>query len=341
MSAARTARRTAGKPGSADAPHPPTIPHEIEKSRKDVLDLTLRNPLLNFRPTKRRGVQVTDELSRELFALLVRGERVMYFLPAQESQTPAANHHTSHAPSPDDPLDADPSDDSTAPPDEDPHHHIPRELLALLAEPLTPPDEPLAHQTDNKLQTALTLPQLNLRLRETFRQARLSIEEQGVNILYLALGILKWYESDTSTTERRAPLILIPVQLARSSVRENFKLTWTKDEIEANLSLEAKLKQEFNVRLPEMPAEDDLDVEDYLTRVEKAVAKKDRWSVERNEVHLNFFSFSKLLIYKDLDPETWPEGSQPADHPAGAAALRQRRIHAGAARHRRGRAHRR
>ena len=84
--------------------------------------------------------------------------------------------------------------------------------------------------------------------------------------------MLRWYESDTSTTERRAPLLLIPVQLARSSVRENFKLTWTKDEIEANLSLEAKLKQDFNVRLPEMPAEHDLDVEGYLTRVEKAVA---------------------------------------------------------------------
>ena len=298
-------------------PHTPTIPHEIEKSRKDVLDLSLRNPLLNFRPTKRRGVQVTHELSHQLFTILVRGERVMYFLPTQEAQTPAANHHTSHAPSPDDPRNAHPP--ATHPPTPtshpDPHHHIPRELLALLAEPPTPPDEPQAHHTDNKLQTALTLPQLNLRLRETFRQARLSIEEQGVNILYLALGILTWYESDTSTTERRAPLILIPVQLARSSVRENFKLTWTRDEIEANLSLEAKLKQEFNVRLPEMPAEHDLDVEDYLARAEKAVAKKDRWSVERNEVHLNFFSFSKLLIYKDLDPETWPEGSQPADHP--------------------------
>ena len=127
--------------------------------------------------------------------------------------------------------------------------------------------------------------------------------------------MLRWYESDSSTTERRAPLVLIPVQLARSSVRENFKLTWTKDEIEANLSLEAKLKQDFNVRLPEMPPEHDLDVEGYLSRVEKAVAKKGRWSVERNDVHLNFFSFSKLLIYKDLDPETWPEGNQPAEHP--------------------------
>ena len=274
-----------------------SVRNEIEKSRRDVLDLTLRNPLLNFRPTKRRGIEVVDERSRELFRILVRGERVMYFLPAAEGQEPAAQAHTSPD-APDDPFD-----------------DIPPELLALLAEPADDPDETAARHTDNKLQTALTLASLNVRLRESFRQARLSIEEQGVNILYLALGMLRWYESDSSTTERRAPLVLVPVQLARSSVRENFKLTWTKDEIEANLSLEAKLKQDFNVRLPEMPPEHDLDVEGYLTRVEKAVAKQPRWSVERNEVHLNFFSFSKLLIYKDLDPETWPEGNQPAEHP--------------------------
>ena len=56
-------------------------------------------------------------------------------------------------------------------------------------------------------------------------------------------------------------------------------------------------------------------MEDYLFRVEKAVAKRERWAVAHDEVHLNFFSFSKLLIYKDLDAETWPGGSQPADHP--------------------------
>ena len=127
--------------------------------------------------------------------------------------------------------------------------------------------------------------------------------------------MLRWYESDSSDTERRAPLVLIPVKLARSGVREYFKLSWTKDEIEPNLSLEAKLKQDFNVRLPEMPSEDDLDVDDYLARVERAVARQPRWSVERNEIHLNFFSFSKLLIYKDLDPASWPDENRPADHP--------------------------
>ena len=45
---------------------PACIREAIEKSRRDVLDLSLRNPLLNFRPSKRRGLEVVDELSREL-----------------------------------------------------------------------------------------------------------------------------------------------------------------------------------------------------------------------------------------------------------------------------------
>ena len=224
-----------------------SIRQELEKSRRDVLDLTLRNPLLNFRPTKRRGIHVVDERSRELFRILVggpvpdgsssRSPRVMYFLPAAQETAPTAAGAQA----------AGDIDD------------IPSELLAMLGEPDDDLDEAAARHTDNKLQTALTRAALNVRLRATFRQARLSIEEQGVNILYLALGMLTWYESESSSIERRAPLILIPVQLTRSSVRENFKLRWTGDDIEANLSLEAKLKQDFGVRLPDMPAEEDLD----------------------------------------------------------------------------------
>ena len=290
-----------------------SIRQELEKSRLDVLDLSLRNPLLNFRPTKRRGIEVVDERSRELFRILVggpvpdgsssRSPRVMYFLSAAEEMAPR--------PTGDSAVDDSAVADLAVTDIDD----VPSELLAMLGEADADLDEAAARHTDNKLQTALPRAALNLRLRETFRQARLSIEEQGVNILYLALGMLTWYESESSGIERRAPLILIPVQLTRSSVRENFKLRWTGDDIEANLSLEAKLKQDFGVRLPEMPAEEDLDVEDYLLQVEKAVARRERWAVEHDEVHLNFFSFSKLLIYKDLDPETWPEEGRPADHP--------------------------
>ena len=264
----------------------PSISPEIEKSRRDILDISLRNPLLNFRPSKRRGLEVVDERSHEVFKILVQGERAMYFIPAPKGK------------------EVEESNEDVSP-----------ELLELLAEPTKDSQGPAARHTDNKLQTALNLASMNLHLRESVRQARLSIEEQGVNILYLSLGMLKWYESESSSEERRAPLVLIPVQLTQSSLRANFKLSWTKDEIEPNLSLDAKLRQDFHIRLPQMSSEADLVVDSYLDQVERAVEGQGRWSVEHDEIHLNFFSFSKLLIYKDLEPASWPEENQPEDHP--------------------------
>ena len=219
---------------------------------------------------------------------------------------------------------------------------IPAELLAILGEADDEPDEAAARHTDNKLQTALRarraqsaparIPSVRPASRSRNRGSTSSISPSGCSA---------WYESESSSTERRAPLILIPVQLARSGVRENFKLKWTGDDIEANLSLEVKLKQEFGVRLPEMPAEEDLDVEDYLSRVEKAVRRTGPVGgrSERGP--------PELLLLQQAAHLQGPgcgdlAGRKPAGRPpAGAAALRRRRIRAGAARHRRGRAHRR
>ena len=277
----------------------PSVAEKLEASRRDVLDLSLRNSLLNFRPSRLRGAEVVDELSREVFRMLVEKGRVMYFLPK-----------------PDEP---EPTEESAGDGDED--GDVPSELWTLLAEPEPETDsgEPASRHVDNKLQTSLDRATLSRRLLGTFRHARSSIEEQGVNTLYLALGLLRWYESENSELERSAPLILVPVRLDRSDVRHSFKLRWTGDEIEANLSLEAKLRNDFAVRMPEMPAEDDLDVEEYLDEVAAAVRRLKRWTVDRDAIHLGFFSFSKFLIYKDLDPTQWPEEEQPADHPVVGA----------------------
>jgi len=280
-----------------------TVAAKLEESRNDVLDLSLRNSLLNFRPSKRRGLQVADERSDQIFRILVGEERVMHFLPIPEELKPQTHLVPAGIPP------APNTDELTNPLDD-----ISPELLALLSESETNSGETAKRHTDNKLQTALTQTNLNLRLRETFRQARLSIEEQGVNILYLSLGMLRWYESDDSENERCAPLVLIPVQLNRSDTRAKFKLSWTKDTIEANLSLEEKLRRDFHTHLPEISAEDELNINEYLKKIGQAVKKQQRWSVKHDEIHLNFFSFSKLLIYKDMDPDVWPEEKKPANH---------------------------
>ena len=46
----------------------PIIP-KLEASRKELLDLELRNPLLNYRTLKTRGEEIMDELSSEVIRL--------------------------------------------------------------------------------------------------------------------------------------------------------------------------------------------------------------------------------------------------------------------------------
>lgn len=45
------------------------ITPKLEASRKELLDLGLRNPLLNYRTLKTRGVEIMDELPPEVFRL--------------------------------------------------------------------------------------------------------------------------------------------------------------------------------------------------------------------------------------------------------------------------------
>src|SRR3546814_8011060 len=80
--------------------------------------------------------------------------------------------------------------------------------------------------------------------------ARTLEEEQGVNILYLALGTLKWIDPTNTANIRFAPLILVPVALERGNAAEKFKLRWRQEEPAANLSLEAFLDKVHGIKLP-------------------------------------------------------------------------------------------
>lgn len=250
--------------------------NRLEASRSELLDLGLRNPLLNYRCLRARGVEVVDEKPAEVFRLLVREKKPFTFLSAGGDQ------------------------DFYNPP---------------------PEGTGEARFTDSRLQTELNVKQLHARLLATYYAARTFVEEQGVNILYLALGMLRWTEIDEPEKPYRAPLVLIPVELERSNARERFSLRYTDEELGGNDSLAAKLKADFGLAYPELPDPDDLDVGAYFDALQQAVSSRPGWSVERDTIALGFFSFGKFLMYRDLDPKNWPEESSPADHPVLAALL--------------------
>ncbi|HEX2533049.1 MAG TPA: DUF4011 domain-containing protein, partial [Chitinophagaceae bacterium] len=246
-----------------------TLRLRLEAARKELLDFSLRNPLLHYRRPATRGVSITGESADALYQLLVVQGRSLTFLPQPAVEQGA---------------------------------------LAMPA-----PSEEALH--DTRLQTADSEAVLQKRLLHTFYAARTAVEETGVNILYLVLGQLEWYESDAGEEARRAPLVLVPVRLERSGAADRFRLVPTGEETGDNLTLQAKLKNDFGLRLPELPEEEDLSLAAYFDAVAAAVAGRRRWQVVRDSVELGFFSFGKFMIYNDLSSDTWPAGRQPADHP--------------------------
>ena len=57
-----------------------------------------------------------------------------------------------------------------------------------------------------------------------YRQAHTFMEESGANVLYLAVGFLKWRQKD-ETADRYAPLVLMPVSLERGRADTDYTLT--------------------------------------------------------------------------------------------------------------------
>lgn len=261
----------------------PTI--KLERARTELLDLSARNRLLNIpRNSKNtRTIEVVDEKSSEVFRVLVKDGRAFTFLAGRASENELALKEEQQG-------------------EQD-------EEINELAQP---EDESMDERgvfnrhTDTKLQTKLTSKGLQKRLLDLYFDARTLEEEQGVNILFLTLGTLKWIDPTNAKNVRYAPLILVPVSLERGNAAEQFKLKWRQEEFASNLSLEAFLERVHKLKLPSFEVTDDFNVMDYLVAVADAISSKENWSVNADDIVLGFFSFSKFLMYRDLDPEMWP-----------------------------------
>lgn len=261
---------------------------KLERARTELLDLSARNRLLNIPRSAKsaKTLEIVDEQSQEIFRLLVRDQKAFTFLPGKSAGGPEET-----------------DDDS--------------EEIAELAQP---EDEGVDargvanRHADTRLQTRLTPAGLQKRLLDLFYDARTLEEEQGVNILFLALGTLKWIDPNNQANVRFAPLILVPVSLERGNAAEKFKLRWRQEDVSSNLSLEAYLDRIHGLKLPAFEAGDDFDLPAYVAAVGEAISAKAGWAVNENDVLLGFFSFAKFLMYRDLDPEIWPVEAKLGDH---------------------------
>ncbi|RYG35826.1 DUF3320 domain-containing protein [bacterium] len=286
---------------------PKVVASRLEEFRRNLLDVSLRNRLINFRTQTKAGkplekvVEVYGENPVELQRILIAEGKAMSFVGKPDPRPPKVQPT----------FEVDDYGDaaSLAALEEEAKHEL---------DTFVGTGQPMVDQTDLKLNTHDTVTALQRKLTKIHRDAKVAVEEQGANILFLALGNLVWFESPSSEEERRAPLVMLPVTLERTNAGA-FRLRWDGGELGGNLSIMAKLRAEFGIRLPEIPEEADMAA--YFTEVAGAVRSQSRWTVDREAVALGFFSYAKYLMYRDLDAAGWPTDAKPSDHEMLGALL--------------------
>jgi very-short-patch-repair endonuclease len=272
-----------------------TAEEGLDRIRKRLLDLTKRNPLLNYHHPKRSCIRIVNVEMDQVFEDLLGN--------TAESQT--------------------------------------QHKLRFQAVPRSPKDEPpdsaegkVVHQRDvledakksgwstsydlydapgaGELLCALQYrDELDRSIRLMDSKARTIIEESGTNMLYLVFGFLEWCESEDSDESHLAPLLMVPVQLERTRGAHLGTIEYTGDQLESNPSLAERLRHDFSLALPEY--EEEKSPGTYFAEFEHILKVKPRWKLRRF-LTLAFLSFTKILMYRDLDPARWPDGLL-AQHP--------------------------
>lgn len=156
---------------------------------------------------------------------------------------------------------------------------------------------------NKRLRSTLTETELSKSLKELYRSSKTSLEENGANTLYLALGLLRWYETDRSTKARYAPIVLLPVEMVRKSAKTGYVIRLRDDDPQMNVTMLEKLKQDHRIiisGLDPLPMDEKgIDLRRVFTTVRKAIMNQPKWDVLES-AYLGIFSFSQFVMWNDI-----------------------------------------
>lgn len=155
----------------------------------------------------------------------------------------------------------------------------------------------------NRIRTFLTEEELTKNLKNIYRAAKVSIEENGTNTLFLALGFLRWFESDLSEKARYAPIVLVPVDIVKNNKNKGYVLRSRQEDAQINITLLEYLRQIFEMKingLDPLPVDEHgIDLPLIFHTIRMAVMGKSRWNVE-NMAIIGLFSFGQFVMWNDI-----------------------------------------
>lgn len=263
----------------ADAPSAMSETHEIEETghvavgkqtiwERKLLDLSLRNNLLNTRVTK-NTLQLISAKVNELEDALAAGAEFQILAKPQDWDNELMSSGIYKALNASDPI------------------------MDLVKSELS----------QKRLYSYLNEETLQKSLTYLYRSSRLSLEENGANTLYLAIGLLRWLETPSSTRPRFAPILLVPIEIIRKSAAKGYVIRSRDEDTSLNITLLEMLRQDFGITvsgLDPLPTDDSgVDVAKVFSIIRHAIMSETGWDVEEQAVIGNF-SFNKFIMWNDI-----------------------------------------
>lgn len=235
---------------------------------RNLLDLSLRNMLVNFRVTKSTLQIVAADCSQLEDALAVGTEFQVLGRPSD--------------------WDADKVAGKIFYPE-----NITPELELLIS----------SEMQSGRLRAFLPEQEAAASMKTLYRQAKIGLEENGSNTLFLAIGFLKWYESEVSEKPRYAPLVLFPIEIVRKSAQHHYAIRMRDEEPQMNITLLEMLRQDFGIvisGLDPLPRDQSgVNLAAVFHAVRQAVLDHPRWDVTKLSF-LGLFSFSQFIMWSDI-----------------------------------------
>lgn len=216
----------------------------LDTWKKKLLDMSKRNPLLNYRDTRRSSLRIKYPEIGVLWNSFVTNEQPLEFPFTDEEQKVSLKKEKEYT---------------------------------------------------GTVETNQSIKDQQLTLENLRKKAKMFIHEQGINVLYLSFGFLRWTEADHSSVTLNSPLILVPVSLTRKSLTSPFVLSLREDEITVNATLSYKLDNDFGIKVPAFEE----NLEEYFQHLQQLVSAK-HWEIVP-EVGLCLLSFHKINMYHDLE----------------------------------------
>ncbi len=154
----------------------------IDDWKSRLIDLSRRNNLLYFTPTKRGNLFVSRPNMETIFnRLVIRKRKMAFWYPPEENGFQST-------------------------------------LQSESALAISEKNKPAANQL---VCDGMRKADLEKVLKNLYRRSLLDYRERGVRVLHISFGTLVWKEKDTSE-EIRSPLILVPIEITQESVKAPF-----------------------------------------------------------------------------------------------------------------------